>query len=90
MHFEAGGPSDPSIQLLVDLISSANDTCILHGICDFLGQINKGENRQNTASVVTYSKSLGTCPFVSSTCCRRALRLCLVSGGTPLSTSINS
>ena len=39
----------------MDLISSANDFCIVFGICDYLGKINEidfDESRRNTASVV--------------------------------------
>ena len=40
--------------MIMDLISAANDICILSGICDYLGKISKDdlESRENTASVV--------------------------------------
>ena len=39
--------------MMMDLISSAKDICIVFGICDHLGKINKDdlESRQNTTSV---------------------------------------
>ena len=40
MHFDASGLS---FKMMMDLISSANDICILEGICDYLGKINKDD-----------------------------------------------
>ena len=37
-HFSARGPS---IKMIMDLISSANDFCIVFGICDFPGKLNE-------------------------------------------------
>ena len=41
-------------KMTVDLLSSANDFCIVFGICDYLGKINEidFESRRNTALVV--------------------------------------
>ena len=52
MHFNA---DVRSLKMMMDLISSANDFCIVFGICDFLGKINEidfDESRRNTASVL--------------------------------------
>ena len=38
MHFNA---DDSSVLMMMDLISSANDFCIVVGICDYLGKINE-------------------------------------------------
>ena len=88
MHFDA---SEQSKKMMMDLISSVNDTCMLYRICDYLGQIKKGRSWKSPrfGFNCSYSKSLGHCQFVSSICCR-PLGMCLVSRGTHLSTSINS
>ena len=51
MHFNA---SDTSKKIIMDLISSVKDMCILHGICNDHGKINQGglESRQTSASIV--------------------------------------
>ena len=51
MHFNA---DDSSVRMMRDLISSANDFCIVFGICDYLGKIVEInlESRRNTVSVV--------------------------------------
>ena len=38
MHLSA---SDSSENMMMDLISSANDFCIVFGICDYLGTVNE-------------------------------------------------
>ena len=47
MHFNA---SEASKKVNMDLINSANDICILNGICDYLGKIKKDdlESREHT------------------------------------------
>ena len=42
------------IKMMMHLISSANDCCIVFKICDYLGQMHEivFESRRNTASVV--------------------------------------
>ena len=51
MHFNAGYVSE---KMIMELISSPDDICILHGICDYLGKISKDdlESRQDSASIV--------------------------------------
>ena len=51
MHFTA---SEASKKMLMDLISSANDICILYGICDYLGKtkMDDFESRPDSASIV--------------------------------------
>ena len=52
MHFDA---SDPFKQkMMMDLVSSANDVCIVFGICDYLGKVNDidPESQRNTVSVI--------------------------------------
>ena len=51
MHFNA---SDSSVKMMMDLMSSANDFCIVFGICDDPGKVNEMdlESRRNKASVV--------------------------------------
>ena len=51
MHFSA---SEASEKVIMHLISSANDRCVLYGICDHLGKRNKDEleSRQDSASIV--------------------------------------
>ena len=46
--------SDPSKKMMMDLISSANNFCIVFGICGYVGKINEMDfgSRQNAASVV--------------------------------------
>ena len=73
MHFDA---SEASGKMIEDIISSANDICILDGICDHLGKINKDDlqNRQHLVSVVVTpgvlgdSESLGGLQSVLSFC----------------------
>ena len=50
MHFSA---SEPLVQMMMDLISSAKDFCTVFGIYDHLGKINEDdlESLQNTTSV---------------------------------------
>ena len=50
-HFNAGSVSHT---MIVDLISSAKDICMLYGICYFLGRIKQDdlESRQDSASIV--------------------------------------
>ena len=38
MHFSA---NDSSIKMMMDLVSSANDFCIVFGICDYPGKLTK-------------------------------------------------
>ena len=51
MHFDA---SDPSIKMMMAFISSANDICMLQGICDYLGKRKQDdlESRKDSASIV--------------------------------------
>ena len=58
MHFDAS----ESEKMMMDLITCANDICIIHGICDYLSKISKDdlENRQHTASVVLTPRVLET------------------------------
>ena len=80
MHFNAGVASQ---KIMMELISSAGDICMIYRIYDYLEQIDQDDlkSRQNSAFHYSYFKSFGTCQFVSSTECRGPLRLCLVSGG---------
>ena len=51
MHLDA---SDPSVKMMMDFTSSANDMCIVFRICDHLrnfDEIDRG-SRRNTASVL--------------------------------------
>ena len=50
--------NDSSVKLMMDLISSANDICIVFRICDYLGKIDviDLESQRNTASVVLPSR----------------------------------
>ena len=45
---------DSSVKMMMDLISSANDFCIVFGICDYRGKMKEidFESRRSTASVV--------------------------------------
>ena len=72
-----------SQKIMMELISSAGDICMIYRIYDYLEQIDQDdlESRQDSAFHYSYFKSFGTCQFVSSTHCRGPLRLCLVSGG---------
>ena len=38
MHVDA---IDPSVTMMMDLISSANNFCIVFGFCDYLGKITR-------------------------------------------------
>ena len=51
MHFNA---SEASKKMIMELISSANDICILYGICNYLGkrQTDDLESRQDSTSIV--------------------------------------
>ena len=51
MHFDS---SDPFKKMMMDLVSSANDICVVFGICDHLGKVNDidPESQRNTVSVV--------------------------------------
>ena len=51
MRFNAGAVSQKRV---MELISSASDTCILYGICACLGKLQPDdlESRQNSASIV--------------------------------------
>ena len=40
MHFNAGSASQ---KMIMDLIGSANDICMLHGVCDYLGKIKQDD-----------------------------------------------
>ena len=78
MHFNAGAASQ---KMIMELRSSANEICMLYGMCAFLAQINKTGRSWKSPRfgfVCSYSKSLGTCQFVSSTGYRRPPRPCLV------------
>ena len=81
MHFSA---SDSSVKMMMmDLISSANDFCIVFGICDHLGKINEidFESRRNKASVVLAPRVSETCHSVSTLCNWQFLKLCFDIGG---------
>ena len=51
MHFNT---SEASKKMIMELISSANDICIIYGICNFLGkrQTDDLESRQDSTSIV--------------------------------------
>ena len=38
--------SEASEKMIIDLISSAKNICILHGFCDYLGKINKDDSER--------------------------------------------
>ena len=82
MHFNAGAASQ---EMRMELISSANDICMLYGIGVFLGLMKQDDLDFDCS----YSKSLVPCQLFTSICCVRPLRKCLVRWEKRLSTSIN-
>ena len=75
MHFSASGTSK---NMIIDLISSANDTRILSRICDYFGKMNKDDLESRFGFFCPCSKSLGDRQSVSSFCCWQHLRLMFV------------
>ena len=87
MHFDA---SETFIKMMMDLISSAKDKCMVFGICDDLGKINEIdiERHMFSAEVVLCSKNLEELQTTSTTCSWTFVKLCVHSRGKFLSKNI--
>ena len=78
---------DEPLEMMMDLISAANDISILFGICDYLGKIHEidVESQRNTASVVLPPRTPRSVSTVRS---RKFRKLCFYSRGERLSKNI--